>query len=229
MPKTGPATNLDEYAPVAERIALFYRRFPFGRITTRLVERSDDAIVVQASVYRSNSERHPSATGWAAERPGDGEINTVACLENTETSAIGRALANLGLGAVRPRSRDGVQPGDDPVTTLESLGVRTIVGRPKISHEPLAPAPVQGPHRSGNDVLESPRNLSFVARDLIRLLDEAERYGMRPRRAAAYRRRIASDTCPEAQLERLEHALRNWLRSARDRGAGEPTQGDRPT
>jgi len=28
VPKTGPATDLDDYAPVAERIALFYQRFP---------------------------------------------------------------------------------------------------------------------------------------------------------------------------------------------------------
>jgi hypothetical protein len=34
---------------------------------------------------------------------GDGEINAVACLENTETSAIGRALANLGFLASRLR------------------------------------------------------------------------------------------------------------------------------
>ena len=229
MPKTGPSTNLDEYAPVAERIALFYQRFPFGRITTRLVDRSDDVIVVRASVYRSTSERRPSATGWAAERPGDGDVNTVACLENTETSAVGRALANLGLGAARPRSRDAVHGTDDPDAAVESLGVRKIFGRPKILHQALAPASIAGPHRPGNPVLDPPRDLSLMARDLIRLLDEAERYGMRPRRAAEYRRRIASDRCPQAQLEPLERALRNWLRSARERGMADAAQGNGPT
>src|SRR5262245_3619178 len=229
MPKTGPTTNLDEYAPVAERIALFYQRFPLGRITTRIVEQSDDVIVVRASVYRSNTERRPSATGWAAERPGDGDVNTVACLENTETSAIGRALANLGLGAARSRSRDGVQRRDDPVATVESLGVRTIFGRPKISHRPFAPASIHGPQRPGNDVLDSPRDLSPMARDIIRLLEQAERYGMRPRRAADYRRRIAADRRSDGQLEPLERALRNWLRSARERGTAELTQGDSPS
>jgi hypothetical protein len=227
VPKTGPATDLDDYAPVAERIALFYQRFPVGRIITRLVEHSHHVVIVQASVYRSDTERYPSATGWAAERPGDGEINTVACLENTETSAIGRALANLGLGAIRPRSLDRMLAKDDSSVTLESLGVRTIYARPKIVYQPSA-ASIQGRQQPGLDVLDSSRKLSLVARDLIRLLDDAERYGMRPRRAARYRRRIESDRCSEAHLERLERALRNWLSVARERGTVEARRDDGP-
>jgi hypothetical protein len=93
----------DAYAPVADRIALFYERFPMGRIETSLVERSDRGVLFRAAVYRGPDERRPAATGWASEREGDGEINTVACLENTETSAVGRALANLGFTASRQR------------------------------------------------------------------------------------------------------------------------------
>jgi len=93
-----------DYAPVADRIALFYERFPTGRIETHLIERSARGVVFRAAVYRGPGERRPAATGWAAEREGDGEINTVACLENTETSAVGRALANLGFTASRQRA-----------------------------------------------------------------------------------------------------------------------------
>jgi hypothetical protein len=93
----------DGYAPVADRVALFYERFPMGRIETCLVERSDRGVLFRAAVYRGPEEHRPAATGWAAEREGDGEINTVACLENTETSAVGRALANLGFTASRQR------------------------------------------------------------------------------------------------------------------------------
>src|SRR5688500_6404141 len=60
-------------------------------------------VVFRASVYRTEKCRMPAATGWASERIGDGDINTVACLENTETSAIGRALANLGFTASKNR------------------------------------------------------------------------------------------------------------------------------
>ena len=92
-----------EYAPVADRIALFYERFPAGRIITQLTMHNEREVVFRASVYRTEKSRTPAATGWASERIGDGDINTVACLENTETSAIGRALANLGFTASRNR------------------------------------------------------------------------------------------------------------------------------
>lgn len=104
MSKGDAGFDREGYAPVADRIALFYERHPMGRIETHLVERSDRGVVFRAAVYRSPDERRPAATGWAAEREGDGEINTVACLENTETSAVGRALANLGFTASRQRA-----------------------------------------------------------------------------------------------------------------------------
>jgi hypothetical protein len=92
-----------EYAPVADRIALFYERFPAGRIITHLTLHNEREIMFRATVYRDERSRWPAATGWASERVGDGDINTVACLENTETSAIGRALANLGFTAAKKR------------------------------------------------------------------------------------------------------------------------------
>lgn len=98
-----PPSYLPEYAPVAERVRLFYERFPAGRIVTELVERSARDVVFRAAVYRTIDEREPAATGWACERQGDGDVNTTSCLENTETSAVGRALANLGFLAGRNR------------------------------------------------------------------------------------------------------------------------------
>src|SRR5690348_5256755 len=97
------AFDLATYAPVAERITLFYQSFPRGRIVTELVSRTERDVVFRALVYRDATDTEAAATGWAAEREGDGEINTYACLENTETSAIGRALANLGFTASRER------------------------------------------------------------------------------------------------------------------------------
>ena len=91
------------YATVAERVRLFYERHPLGRIQTELVSRTANEVIFKALVFRTPEDQVPSATGWAAEREGDGEINLVACLENTETSAVGRALANLGFTAARER------------------------------------------------------------------------------------------------------------------------------
>jgi hypothetical protein len=221
--------DLDEYVPVAHRISLFYERFPKGRIVTRLVARSADVIVVQASVYRTETERQPSATGLASERPGDGDVNTVACLENTETSAVGRALANLGFHATRrrpsyhgssPASRDAVSKRESSVSP-ESLGVRTIYGPPArvrgraralASDFATPPAPaVVGPPG------EERRPLSVIARDLMRLLDEAEQLGVRPRRIAEWKVRVQTGSYADADFERLEAALRAWVCKARER------------
>src|SRR5690349_22763654 len=131
------AFDLASYAPVAERITLFYETFPRGRIITELVSRTEKDVVFRALVYRDASDGDAAATGWAAEREGDGEINTVACLENTETSAIGRALANLGFTAsTRRPSREEM---DKAARERARLGKR-----PAIVAEP-APAPAPRP------------------------------------------------------------------------------------
>src|SRR6476659_9135547 len=108
MPRFDAAFDPDSYAPVAERIRLFYERFPSGRIITDLVGRQGGEVIFKALVYREPGEA--AATGWAAEREGDGDVNLFAGLENTETSAIGRALANLGFTAsIRRPSREEME------------------------------------------------------------------------------------------------------------------------
>jgi hypothetical protein len=104
MPKIDSSFSPEQYATVADRIELFYARFPEGRINTELVARADGEVTFKALVYRSTTDTLAAATGWASEREGDGEINSVACLENTETSAVGRALANLGFTASAKRA-----------------------------------------------------------------------------------------------------------------------------
>jgi hypothetical protein len=123
MPKSASDFDPESYAPVAARVELFYERYPTGRILTELIQHTEQEIVFRAAVYRAAEDPEPAATGWAAERIGDGEINAVACLENTETSAIGRALANLGFLASRLR------PSAEEVT-------KAARGRPRLGAEP---------------------------------------------------------------------------------------------
>jgi hypothetical protein len=99
VPKSDRSFDLRAYATVAERITLFYRQFPDGRIITELAARDEREVTFKALAYRHHGDAVPAATGWASERYDDGGINSVACLENTETSAVGRALANLGFTA----------------------------------------------------------------------------------------------------------------------------------
>lgn len=73
-----------EYAPVADRIQLFYERFPKGQILSRLVSRRGGEVTFMARVYRDPCDIRPSATGWASERIGDGEVNSVACVDHVK-------------------------------------------------------------------------------------------------------------------------------------------------
>jgi hypothetical protein len=129
MPKADLNLVSGPYAPVADRVALFYRSHPTGRIVTTLVSRADGAVTFRAAIYRSADDRRPSATGWALEREGDGDVNTFACLENTETSAVGRALANLGFQASSQRP---------------SLEEMEKVGRARRAHERKASRVAEG-------------------------------------------------------------------------------------
>lgn len=99
--------NPNEYSMVQERIALFYSIFPDGRIVTCLDTdlSNTDVWVFRAAVYTDLGEQDlqtPKATGWASEAKGQGKQDF--SLELAETSAIGRALANMGLSGKKKRA-----------------------------------------------------------------------------------------------------------------------------
>ena len=101
--------NLDDYEPVEDRIRAFYNDHPEGRITTTLLEREGAMYIVHAAVYRPG-EDVPWATGLAQEAREDRGVNKTSPLENCETSAVGRALANAGYAAKGKRpSREEMQ------------------------------------------------------------------------------------------------------------------------
>lgn len=92
--------GLRDYVDVAERIRAFYERYPEGSIQTEMVRLDGDLAVFRATVYRDREDRCPT-TGWAYEREGNGHVNRTSFIENCETSAIGRALANLNFPTSR--------------------------------------------------------------------------------------------------------------------------------
>ena len=197
MPKHELLFDVGEYAPVADRITLFYARFPTGRIITRLVSRTEHEITVQAFVFRSLDEERPSATGLASERIGDGDVNTVACLENTETSAIGRALANLGLtaSAQRPSREEMLKANHERVLRVSEASPRrlTTTGLPP-----------------GSVTLQ--RNADRMM-DALDLLAVAQRAGLTPCRARRLRETLMRPTVSDATVNRVERVLRSWVDS----------------
>lgn len=90
--------NLENYATVQERIAQFVVDFPAGSIRTRMAVRDGPEVVFEARVYRTPEEATAGVytSGWAREIEGRSPVNKTSHLENCESSAIGRALANLG-------------------------------------------------------------------------------------------------------------------------------------
>lgn len=97
---------LDDYEPVADRIAKFWAQYPNGRILTEIKLINETEVVVQASVYTDREDTRPAAIDWAHETRGSSNINRASFLENCSTSAIGRGLATLGFSTKKRASRE---------------------------------------------------------------------------------------------------------------------------
>ena len=88
--------NLDDYETVEDRLIKYWKDNPEGRIQTTLLEYSASRFIVSAAVFRKAGDTAPWATGLAEETVQGRGVNATSALENCETSAIGRALANAG-------------------------------------------------------------------------------------------------------------------------------------
>lgn len=120
-----PRFDLSNYVDVQTRITQFWADHPEGRIVTHLMSDPDDRehAIFRCDVYRTSENfSTAAASGWAQEIKGPQGANQTSHLENAETSAIGRALANLGYATSlkdRPsREEMGkvVRHGGTPVT-----------------------------------------------------------------------------------------------------------------
>jgi hypothetical protein len=195
--------SFSDYALVADRITLFYLRYPTGRIVTQLHSRSDREITFRALVYRGADDRRPAATGWASERRDDGEINQVACLENTETSAIGRALANLGFTAsTRRPSREEMEKTSRERARIALLDA--VAAQPATTRQSIDADPAQ---RRANAV-----------HDALGLIERAEAIGFPRRRARGIRDALERPDLTPRTLTRLERRVRAWIARHRPHG-----------
>lgn len=85
------------YALVASRVSAFRAICPRGRITTDILSLENGVVTMKATVY--DDDDRELANGYAQEKEGASCINKTSFIENCETSAIGRALGNLGIGS----------------------------------------------------------------------------------------------------------------------------------
>ena len=120
------AFDLSDYEPVASRLDRFLKAHPDARVITDLVHYLSDVAVFKCELW---IDGEIIATGWAEEIRGQGNVNKTSHLENCETGAVGRALANAGLSgsdfAKRP-SREEMgkvvrMQGDTQITENSNL------------------------------------------------------------------------------------------------------------
>jgi hypothetical protein len=89
------------YVQVSDRVVYFNDAYPNGCINTILVsDVESNRIIIKAMVIPDIKEMDRAFTGYAQEVIGDGFINKTSALENAETSAVGRALAMMGIGVL---------------------------------------------------------------------------------------------------------------------------------
>ena len=95
-----------EYATVALRIGIFRRNLgTTAAISTSVLFHDDKKVIVKAEIFIDGKL---ISTGLAEELRSASRINQTSALENAETSAVGRALAMLGLTNDRIASAEEV-------------------------------------------------------------------------------------------------------------------------
>jgi hypothetical protein len=120
--------NLENYETVEDRLARFWADHPNGRIHTSIHHYDDNKIVVRAEAYFDrDKDTHPVATGYAEEVRGASPVNKTSHVENAETSAIGRSLANCNYAprGARPSREEmaKVQRAAQPVAAVKTDNV----------------------------------------------------------------------------------------------------------
>ena len=105
--------NLENYETVEDRLIRFWADHPNGRVSTSIHHYDDNKVVFRAEVYFDAADTTPKATGYAEEVRGASPVNKTSHVENAETSAIGRALANCNYA---PR---GARPSREEMAKVQ--------------------------------------------------------------------------------------------------------------
>ena len=84
------------YVQVNTRILAFRELFPMGQILTEILSNENGVCLMRATI--TDGQEHVLGVGHAYEKETSSFINKTSYIENCETSAVGRALAMVGIG-----------------------------------------------------------------------------------------------------------------------------------
>ncbi|MEO7719428.1 MAG: hypothetical protein ABIY70_24770 [Capsulimonas sp.] len=100
--------NLNDYETVEQRLKRFWGDHPLGAVITDIYRVSDDHknVIIKASIWFDKSDPMPAGVGYAQESQGGNGPNSNCWVENCDTSAVGRALANCTYSGDKRPSRE---------------------------------------------------------------------------------------------------------------------------
>jgi hypothetical protein len=111
--------DLSQYATVEERLTQFWSDHPDGAIITEIAHREENIIVFKAYIYFERGGDLVS-TGFAEEVRDASPVNRTSFVENAETSAIGRGLANANYAMKKRPSREEMQKAQRATTSTST-------------------------------------------------------------------------------------------------------------
>ena len=148
--------NLADYEPVEVRLEKFIKDYPDFRVSTELEVIESNRYIVKAYLFKTATDSVAWATGLAEETVTSRGVNQTSALENCETSAIGRALANAGYApkGKRPSREEMTKVVKAPAPKVEKDYWTTPFGEQDESiKEVPAPATMQDAVNTVADIL----------------------------------------------------------------------------
>ena len=157
--------SIEDYEPVASRLARFWEKHPEGRVITKLITFEGDRVIVQADIYVDREDDRPIATDFAEEIKGSNNVNKFSHVENACTSAIGRALSDADFASSTDWTK---RPSREEMQKVERMSGDTRITEPS------------------NLASEKQQNMIRAICKSISKLPPANLQGMTKREASAY-------------------------------------------
>jgi len=171
--------SIEDYEPVASRLARFWEKHPEGRVITKLITFEGDRVIVQADIYVDREDVRPIATDFSEELRGSNNVNKFSHVENACTSAIGRALADCDFASSTDWTK---RPSREEMSKVERMS-----GDTRITEQ-------------SNLASEKQQNMIRAVCKSMGKVPPANLQGMSKREASAY-----IDTLKSAPVAAAEH------------------------